>query len=352
MNFIRKYRTNLFIFFFLSFLIYFFILLKNEDFNLIEVIQDMKVTYLLWILLMVFAYLTIEALTLHLYTIHQVKGITFLESYKLNLATKFFNGITPLASGGQPFQIFYFHNRGIKTKDSTSIVLMNYNLYAFSYAIMGVFFLSFKYTYFNELLDGQGYLLLIGFILHLVVTFLIYGLALSKKIYHFIIDFLLPKLDRLFFLKRFKLIKHQERLKVYISDFNEAILDLNKRKRLWVYILSLNIVRIFILYSIPTVVFMALGVDVKEQIFNLIAAGYFIGLVISYVPLPGGSGGAEGIFYIIFMAMITSNQIVISGLILWRFLTFYLVIFMGLISLFRLKLKKDLYDVNYEENVL
>ena len=47
-------------------------------------------------------------------------------------------------------------------------------------------------------------------------------------------------------------------------------------------------------------------------------------MVISLFPIPGGSGGAEYSFEMIFRSYITSNSKLVLAMILWRLLTYYL----------------------------
>ena len=50
----------------------------------------------------------------------------------------------------------------------------------------------------------------------------------------------------------------------------------------------------------------------------------------AYTPLPGASGAQEGIFSVYFDKLLP-NELLFSGLLAWRFITYYLVLIVGVI---------------------
>ena len=64
---------------------------------------------------------------------------------------------------------------------------------------------------------------------------------------------------------------------------------------------------------------------------------YFVG---SFVPIPGGTGGLEYGF-IEFFRVFSSSAIISTCMILWRFITYYLSMILGSISLIFVKKKVD-----------
>ena len=88
-----------------------------------------------------------------------------MDAFRLNMVTQFFNNITPFATGGQPFQIIYFSARGVKVRDATGIVLLNFLTYNIAYILLGIICFIYKYEFFASFLrpDNYHYLLFIGF---------------------------------------------------------------------------------------------------------------------------------------------------------------------------------------------
>lgn len=55
----------------------------------------------------------------------------------------------------------------------------------------------------------------------------------------------------------------------------------------------------------------------------MITAQAFVTMVSSFMPLPGGSGAAEGSFYVFFKIFFMENTIK-SAILIWRIITYFL----------------------------
>ena len=60
----------------------------------------------------------------------------------------------------------------------------------------------------------------------------------------------------------------------------------------------------------------------------MIAAQAVVNLASSFMPLPGGTGAAEGSFVVVFQ-MFVSKDIIRSAMVLWRAATYYFPIFIS-----------------------
>jgi len=358
-EFIKKYKNNFLFVLIIGFFITFFILFRNDTQEIMTNIKQIHINYLIIVFVLLLAYILLEALVIFIFANKKLKGISFLDAFRLNLSTQFFNAITPFAAGGQPFQVFYLNSRGIKAKDSTSIILMNFVTYNIAFVLVGFVCLLYKLTFFNKLLkngdlnyfnflfqgEGYKYILLIGFGINVSVTVLTFFLAFSKKIYHVLIEVIWLKVINWPILRRFKLELKTEKIVSAIDDFNHEIKSLNQHKSLWIQAVFYHIVRIILFYAIPLFIFMALGQNVKGNEINLIVGGIFVAMVMSYIPSPGASGGAEGLFFVIFSFFFQNT--VITALLLWRFITYYLYLLFGFIALLTLNYTKNLKEINY-----
>ena len=89
-------------------------------------------------------------------------------------------------------------------------------------------------------------------------------------------------------------------------------------------------------------IFMGFGlVNSNADVLSMVSAGAFVLMVSSFVPLPGAAGGAEASYLLFFGLFFPSGILGISTLI-WRFITYYLCIFVG--SIFSIRsgaFKKD-----------
>ena len=55
--------------------------------------------------------------------------------------------------------------------------------------------------------------------------------------------------------------------------------------------------------------------------------------IISLFPIPGGVGGAELSFSMVFSTFISGHGKLVLAMLLWRAVTYYLVIFAGIVAL-------------------
>ncbi|RMH73747.1 MAG: UPF0104 family protein [Gemmatimonadetes bacterium] len=101
-----------------------------------------------------------------------------------------------------------------------------------------------------------------------------------------------------------------------------------RRGKLW-YVLTTFITGIqwICRYSVITALVLSLGLPADPLRFLILQ--WFVFLSMNFVPLPGASGGAEAIFFIIYKPFLPAEAI---GLITagWRFLTFYFLLILDI----------------------
>ena len=104
----------------------------------------------------------------------------------------------------------------------------------------------------------------------------------------------------------------------------------------------LTAAQLFLYFSITYVIYLGFGLS-ETDLFTIIACQAFVLMISSFVPLPGAMGAAEG-SYAAFFGDIFGSFTAFSTFI-WRFLTFYLPIIIGLvINLFLTKSGKENLD--------
>lgn len=54
-------------------------------------------------------------------------------------------------------------------------------------------------------------------------------------------------------------------------------------------------------------------------------------MITSFIPLPGGSGGAEAGFYLFFGMFFPQSGVIAIAILIWRIFTFYMPIVAGVI---------------------
>lgn len=252
----------------------------------------------------------------------------FVDSLIVSIIGQFYSALTPMASGGQVFQIFYMRRQGLKMHDGVMITLLNLSMYIIALMIFSGGFAIIKFQYFSESVPNFLMWLLIGMIANFAVYVLLVLLSTSKAIHNFVINKIMTKLT---FIKN--LNERIAALEVTLGEFRESFQTVNNNKLVFLRILVINLVRLFIFNSVPFFIALSLqipiGGDWLTILVDSVAASAIVALIISFVPLPGGSGGAEFIFNLFFLFLFKSPSSLIVGMLLWRTSTFFFTLFFG-----------------------
>lgn len=99
-------------------------------------------------------------------------------------------------------------------------------------------------------------------------------------------------------------------------------------------------------YAITYMVYRAFGNN-GISLFTIIPAQAFLLMLMTFIPIPGSGGGAEGGFLLIFNSIFREGTINIS-ILFWRMYTFYLPIIIG--ALFLIPIKKKYLSIGSPKN--
>lgn len=271
----------------------------------------------------------LEAFVLKVFSNLYLPTYSFKDGFINAMTGAFFSGITPFASGGQFAQAIVFKKQGVNYANSTGILLMHFILYQICLVIYTFFIMIFK---FNEIAgDYNGFLslALIGFLCNTVVIIVLIAGALSYRFQHFLTGTVLKVAHRLHFIKNYEYEKNK--LENYLVDFHKELKVIQRHPKEMGIIIFLFILKLTVLYSIPYIIAWSLGHNVSMILFgNYFAICAFIYLITAFIPIPGASGGSEGTFVLLYSSLMGS-VLARSSMIIWRFTTYYVTIFLGFI---------------------
>lgn len=319
------------------------IIFSFEDISsIIDVIKYTKYQYILIAVLLLLAYFLIWPSTVIILTRLRNKEIRKRDIFLIGSTEHFFNGITPFSSGGQPFEVYAFSQKGVLPRDSTGILMMNFISYMIAtntFAIASLFF----YQSFMSKMTNFAAVTIIGFSMNFLVLVFIFMFGISKKTSNFIV-----KVAKLF--AKIKPLKKLIESKIpmleeYIDGVQEAFRNLMKHKFHFLICYFINVVKMAIYYAIPFFILLSLGVSVGINDLTYIMLGTsFATTMVVFLPTPGSSGGIEFAFKSIFASINGVTSIVAtSGMLLWRAITFFLPMIISFICylIFAHNVKKD-----------
>ena len=297
-----------------------------------KVLAAFSETNLIWILVLatiMFLYYLVDALSLWYFGKAYKKDYSYKQSFVNAISGTFFNGITPFASGGQFAQVYIFNKQGINPTNSSSILLMCFICYQSVLVLYTGIVVLLKHDYFLNEGAGVFGLAMLGFLINFIVILGLFGGAKSKKFQNFMTHTVLKLLCKIHIVKdyEFTCVK----IETYLSDFREQLKFLQKNKPVLIKSCVCNFIKLSIIYSMPFFSAKALNLDVPwSSFFDFLGLCSFIYLINAFLPIPGASGGSEGVYVLLFSFLGPVGTS--SSLFLWRFMSYYLgLIFGGLV---------------------
>jgi len=331
----KKYKKNIILLVLVSLLVMFFIMKDNYK-EIIDNLLKVNMFYLLIAIVLIVLHILFQSFSMHLYLKEINNKYRFKDTFILMFSALFFNAITPFSSGGQPFQLYLLNKQGFKVSEAVNALIQNFLSYQLALTILGI--LAIISNSFLDIIPNTSllkHIVIIGFAVNMLVLFLIIYLSKAKslntKMFNKIINFVF----------NFKFIKNREELKEKalskIDEFYNSNEYYKRNKYMLLKTVGLNLMSLLIFYSIPLFIFYSIDIFNVTLIDSLICSSYtyFVG---SFVPIPGGTGGLEYAF-LEFFRTFTSSALISTCMILWRFITYYLAMIFGAISI--LFIKKD-----------
>ena len=133
-----KKLSNIIILIIITVLVLYFSLKDNFN-ETMHQIFTMNIWYLLISFLLLFIFWIFRTYPMYIFCKKVNKDFKYLSAFQLTLRTQFFNAVTPFATGGQPYQIYYLKQSGINYATSISIVLENFIVYQIALVSLGIF---------------------------------------------------------------------------------------------------------------------------------------------------------------------------------------------------------------------
>lgn len=304
--------------------------LKDDYKNIIHEIKTINKLWFLVAFIMMFMYWLIKALVRKKLVSKFNKNYKFIDSFKLSLELNFFNGVTPFATGGEPYEVYSLTKHGIKGTDSTNIMIQNFITYQISLVLLGIIAIitnQFVHIFPSGFLT---YLITIGFTINFLVIVFLFVITFGKKIDKFIMKIIV------FILSKFKIVKNKEntleKFHNYLEEFHEGATILLKDKKTFIKMIMLQLLSLSIFYLIPLILLYGMGDYSSLNGYKSIIISAYVMLIGSFVPIPGGTGGLEYGFIAFYGNFIKGSKLN-AIMLLWRFITYYFGIMLGAIVL-------------------
>jgi len=304
-----------------------FLVLKDDFGSIIKLLSGSNPLFILIAFLLQFLLIFFESLAFYQILKSYQENYRFKSTFQLSLITKFFNGITPFSTGGQPMQVYYLNKEGFRLTKATNAIMQNFILYQSSLITVGIIALLLNHKY-NYFIDSPilKQLVTLGFLVNTLVMVFLFIISFSNKFNQFFIE------RGIEFLSRLGLIKNKEKSKEKwierCNDFHQGATFIKEHKMLCVKGYLYNILALLCYYMIPYFVVKALLIDASIFLVPSIVASSYVAIIGAFIPIPGASGGIE-FGFLQFFGNFISGSLLSASLLVWRSITYYIPMILG-----------------------
>ena len=230
----------------------------------------------------------------------------------------FFGNLTPMMMGSTPAQIYRLTKAGQNVGEAGATQFTRFIVYQFGLVAWGAILLLARMPFFAERYGDMTLLCVFSFGGHCCILLGIFAVALMPKtvtrVAHCIINWLermgvsATKIEGWRTFVDGEIYSFSEKFKLSAGHFSSMLLTV-----------VITMLQLAFFYLVPYFLMLAFGHH-EVDFFSVMAASAFVQLLSSAVPLPGGTGGAEGGFALFFGGMFGAKAT--AGFLVWRLCSF------------------------------
>ncbi len=256
--------------------------------------------------------------------------------FKTTTVGRYYDAITPMAVGGQPFQIAYLKKYGVSGSASLSIPVAKMIFQQLAAFVLSTIALIVCFAD-PEIGSAVSIMAVVGFVLTFSVLFFSIFLSMSKKLGKSLVVKILRLLQKMKIIKNYD--KQYARVIKYVEEYQTIMKNYIKNPKDFIILFSSSLLRLIFNYSMPFVIFCCFVEPTGlELFFKFFMSGILIDLASGFFPLPGGTGMNELTFSALFANFFDGGRL-FWALIFWRLMTYYVYILIGIFVL--------TYDMSY-----
>lgn len=297
-------------------------------------LATLKKGWLLVALLCMGLFWAMESLLLHVISRSVYKDVKFSSSVHTVMIGQLYSALTPFSSGGQPVQLLSMQRDGMDAGGAGSALTLKSLTWQVGLTLYAIAGALYGWGFFSQRVPGFRLVFAAGVVVNLVVISAIIAFAASRRITTRMTSAVVGLLGKL------RLSKNPDALRAraerQFAIFHQSMSVFANKPHVWIASALLTALQFLCYYLVAYAVYRSFGSNVYG-VPLLISAVALVSLVASFVPLPGGSGGAEGAFYL-YVGLFFAKTDLFIALLLWRLITYYSAILIGAVMI---ALEKD-----------
>lgn len=258
----------------------------------------------------------------------------FRTAVKTMFIGKYYDGITPFNTGGQPFQIYYLHKKSdIPHGPASAIPVLRYIVNISVLTIVAIVLLSLSPLFLKATPVTKTILILswVSLVVNvslpvMVILFSLFPRPCKKLV-----------IGLIHFLKKLHLVKNPYRATIkYVRELSEYSTTLKQFLReIYKYIplILLSMMECLLFLTIPFFVVTSIGnvepsMELMMQIACLIVITRYSALL---MPTPGNTGAVEATGSLVFITVSGIGSVIGWVVLTWRFFTYYFYLLAGIV---------------------
>ncbi|NLL55806.1 MAG: flippase-like domain-containing protein [Clostridiales bacterium] len=240
---------------------------------------------------------------------------------KVSILGRYYDKVTPWATGGEPFQLAYLIKNNMKATDACAVTMSRHIIRFFVMApVVITILLASRVTTDIWIII----IAILGVLGGLIVPTFMLICVWKPKLGHAIAKGVISLLYKLKIVKDYD--KHLQKVKAGVDNFLSGLEYLSANKKVIIVIGLVALIEFFANNSIPFLVMKGLGIQLDY--WTVFVLCVFVSYASSIAPTPGGAGLAELSFYAIFAKYI-EGDLLFWAVLFWRLAIYYMPIFIG-----------------------
>lgn len=309
---------------------------EGEQRTLKEIFGNMRTDYAVMAVGALFVMIFLDSMK-YFVILHATSGKKYFgTSLKTSLLGKYYDNITPFASGGQPFQIHYLHKKGFSGGESTAVIFIKFCFNILIWLAICLCLMVFNRgaldVYVADDTQRRLFVVLgwIGFAINCSIPVVIIAFAVFPK--------LMETLTRWFLALGYKLkiVKSRDavviKAKRIAKDFRAAFVIMTHKPLHAVGLALICVCEQFLSIMLPYLVVVAMaGATIEPNVqlmFAIMTMNVYVSMSVTAVPTPGNSGALETAFSLVLTSV--AEGVLFWTVFGWRFLSYYSFILIGL----------------------
>ena len=308
---------------------------EGNEKTLWEILSNLNVKYFCLAIGAVIVAIFIDSLKYFIIMHATVGSKNYTTALKVGLLGKYYDNITPFSSGGQPFQMYYLHKKGLSGGQSTAIIFIKFCFNMLMWLAICFCLMLFNRgaltTYVHSGVERNLFTILgwVGFSFNLLIPLTIIAFVIFPKAMEMVTRWVLTLGTKL------RLVKSEDeivqRAHRVAKDFRAAFVVMWKKPLHAILLVLCCFAEPLITMMLPYFVVVAfVGITPGlELMLAIMTLHVYVSMSASVVPTPGNSGAMENAFLLALTSV--AEGVLFWTVFTWRFLSYYTYVIIGMI---------------------